>query len=191
MLQSRKADPVRLRRRRVRLRSIPSTWAVLVLAFLIAARYFGQQEEPRDAVFRSPGPFRVTRVVDGDTLVLAGGHRIRLIGVDTPETKHPNKPVEPLGPEASQFTQRHVEGRNVTLKFDRERIDRYHRILAYVYVGDWFLNEELILAGFSRAETRYPFDANIKRRFRNAEQTAREQRRGIWAIAASKAAVAE
>jgi hypothetical protein len=67
-------------------------------------------------------------VVDGDTLVLQNDERVRLIGVDTPETKHPTKPVEPFGPEASSFTKRAVEGKLVRLKFDREKRDRYQRL---------------------------------------------------------------
>ncbi|MCH7909722.1 MAG: thermonuclease family protein [Candidatus Hydrogenedentes bacterium] len=133
--------------------------------------------------FDSAGPYYVKRVVDGDTFVLEGGVRVRLLGVNTPETKHPRRPVEPLGPEATEFTTRHIEGRNITLRFDRERRDRYHRVLAYVYVGEWFLNEELILAGYSRAETKYPFSNAMKRRFKAAEELARRNKRGLWAVA--------
>ena len=80
--------------------------------------------------FDSSVRYYVERVVDGDTFLLAKGVRVRLLGVNTPETKHPRRPVEPLGPEASLFTKRHIEGRNVTLLFDRGRRDRYHRVLA-------------------------------------------------------------
>ena len=69
----------------------------------------------------------------------------------------------------------------MTLQFDRERQDRYHRVLAYVYRDDWMLNEELIRAGFSRAETRFPYSSAMKRRFRAAEKEARENNRGLWA----------
>jgi micrococcal nuclease len=93
--------------------------------------------------FDSSGPYYVERVIDGDTFVLEGGVRVRLLGVNTPETKHPRRPVEPLGPEASEFTKSHIENRLITLRFDRERRDRYHRVLAYVYVGERFLNEEI------------------------------------------------
>jgi len=123
----------------------------------------------------------VQRVVDGDTLLLEEGTRVRLIGVDTPESVAPNRPVEPLGTEAAEFTRSQVEGRHVTLGFDRERRDRYRRILAYVYVDDRLLNEELIRAGFSRAETRFPYDPEMKRRFRTAEDEARGAHRGLWA----------
>lgn len=167
---------------RRRNRKISLTAVVIAAAVFLLVRVFDlTRDDAGGFSFDSPGPYRVQRVVDGDTLVLDGGTRVRLIGVDTPETKHPNKPVEPLGPEASEFTRRHVEGRQVTLQFDRERRDRYKRVLAYVYVGDWFLNEELIRAGFSRAETRYPFSTQMKARFRAAEAEAKENRRGLWA----------
>lgn len=167
---------------RFRLNRRMRPWGIaLVLGLLIVsalARQFLRKPDPFS--FDSAGPYRVTRVVDGDTLVLEGGTRVRLIGVDTPETKHPNKPVERLGPEASAFTRRHVEGREVTLRFDRDRRDKYRRVLAYVYRGEWCLNEELIRAGYSRAETRYHYSARMKRLFREAEAEAREAKRGIW-----------
>ena len=160
-------------------------WAAgLILVALIAAALLRQWfDQPAGEAFSfdSAGPYRVQRVVDGDTLVLDDGTRVRLIGVDTPETKHPRKPVERLGPEAAAFTRRHVEGKLVTLQFDRERRDKYRRVLAYVYREDWFLNEELIRAGFSRAVTRYPYSARMKRVFRAAESEARNARRGLWA----------
>jgi micrococcal nuclease len=165
-------------RRRVRSR-FPLV-AVLVAA-LILLRLFTRSYDSAPFSFDAEESYRVQRVVDGDTLVLADGTRVRLLGVDTPETKHPDIPPEPLGAEASEFTRRHIEGRTVTLQFDRERRDRYHRVLAYVYLDDWMLNEELIRAGFSRAETRFPYSTAMKRRFRTAEKEARENNRGLWA----------
>src|SRR4029453_2620834 len=74
----------------------------------------------------------VVRVVDGDTIVLDGQEKVRLIGVDTPETVHPAKPVERFGHEASAFTTRRLKGKVVTLAFDQQRRDRFQRTLAYV-----------------------------------------------------------
>jgi micrococcal nuclease len=122
----------------------------------------------------------VRRAVDGDTLLLADGRRLRLIGVDTPETVRPDSPVEEFGPEAHEFTESHVGGRTVRLEFDKEREDKYGRILAYVYVDDWLLNEELIRAGLGRAIFKHPYSESMKRRFRKAQQEARNARRGIW-----------
>lgn len=152
---------------------------VLVVALIIVRLW--QSTRRKDGFsFDSSGPYHVERVVDGDTLLLKGGTRVRLIGVNTPETKHPDRPPEPWGREASEFTRRQVEHREVTLQFDRERRDRYRRVLAYVYVGDRCLNEEIIRAGYSRAETQFPYSNRMKKRFREAESEAREQLRGIW-----------
>jgi len=68
--------------------------------------------------------FRVQRVVDGDTIVLDNGQKVRLIGVDTPETKHPDKPVEYFGKEASEFTRRMCEGKRVRLEYDWQKTDK-------------------------------------------------------------------
>jgi len=124
--------------------------------------------------------YAVRRGVDGDTLLLANGARVRLIGVDAPETVKPNWPVEPWGPEASEFTRRFVAGGAVRLQFDRERLDRYDRFLAYVWVGDRMLNEELLRAGLARVERRFRYSQSMKRRFGQAEEEAKIERRGIW-----------
>ena len=123
---------------------------------------------------------RVERAVDGDTLLMDGGYRVRLFGVDTPETKHPHKPPEAWGAEAFEYTRQRVEGKIVRLEFDRERRDDYGRWLAYVFVDDVLLNEELIRQGFSEAETRFPFRGDRQRLFEQAEERAREEKLGIW-----------
>ncbi len=122
----------------------------------------------------------VKRVVDGDTLLLDTGERVRLIGVNTPETKHPDLPVDPLGLEASEFVVRRVEGKTIELRFDREKVDQHQRLLAYVYVDDRFLNEELIREGFSKAVTRFPYSSSQKAIFILAEEEAKKARRRIW-----------
>jgi len=100
--------------------------------------------------------YTVQRAVDGDTLLLTNGEYVRLIGVDTPETKHPQKPVEYFGKEAYQFTRRMVEGKEVRLEYDQTRRDRYNRILAYVYLVDGtFLNAEIVKQGYGFAYTKY------------------------------------
>jgi micrococcal nuclease len=161
-----------------------SVVALVILCLLVAGR-FRQSPVNSSADFHYEEGVRrhVERVIDGDTIVLDGHVRVRLIGVDTPETVHPHKPVEPLGPEATAFTRGLVDDRDVTLGFDRERRDRYGRVLAYVYVDGKLVNEEIIRAGFSRAETRYKFDRAMALRFQQAEDEAREAGRGIWSLA--------
>ena len=128
------------------------------------------------------GTHRVRRVVDGDTLLLESGARVRLIGADTPETVKPNHPVELFGPEATLFTERRIRsaGGEVRLQMDRERKDRFGRFLAYVFVDDQMLNEELIRQGLATAQTEFNYSSSMKRRFRQAEGEARLAGRGIW-----------
>jgi micrococcal nuclease len=120
------------------------------------------------------------RVIDGDTIVLSNGEKVRLIGVDTPETKHPQKPVEYYGKEATAFTKKMVGGRVVKLKYDVQRRDKYGRLLAYVYLmNGTFLNAEIIKQGYGHAYTRFPF--KYMEQFKEYEKEAREAKRGLWA----------
>jgi len=123
--------------------------------------------------------YKVKRVIDGDTLLLINGERVRLIGVDTPETKHPQKPVEYFGREAYLFTKEMVDGKEARFEFDRQKRDRYGRLLAYVYLLDGtFLNAEIIKQGYGFAYTRFPF--KYMEEFRRYEREARENRKGLW-----------
>jgi micrococcal nuclease len=126
------------------------------------------------------GSYPLERVIDGDTLLLANGARIRLIGANAPETVQPDHAIEPWGPEAGQFTAEFVSGGLIRLQFDRERLDQDGRFLAYVRVGNRMLNEELIRAGLARAELGFRFSESMKTRFRRAEQEAKDAGRGIW-----------
>lgn len=122
----------------------------------------------------------VKRVVDGDTFEIASGDKVRMIGVDTPETVKPNHPVEPYGKEASAFTKQMLAKKQVLLRFDIEPRDKYGRLLAYVYLPDGtFVNEKLIREGYARIMTIPP---NVRHAdlFLQAEREAREQDRGLW-----------
>lgn len=157
-----------------------------VLAGLAAWQYFFSKNQGPPVVPQAGSTAFVERAVDGDTLLLADHTRLRLLGVDTPETKRKDWPVEPFGPEAHEFTRKHVEKRNIRLEFDKERRDKYDRVLAYVYVDDWFLNEELIRAGLGKAITNHPYSETMKRRFRAAQREAQRERRGIWGVQRSQ-----
>lgn len=132
------------------------------------------------STFSSAGDLAtVKRAVDGDTLLLTNGERVRLIGVDTPETKHPKKPVQRFGKEAYLFTKGMVEGKEVRLEYDWQRRDRYNRLLAYVYLLDGtFLNVEAIKQGYGFAYTSFPF--KYLEEFRRYEREARENKRALW-----------
>lgn len=125
---------------------------------------------------------KIERVVDGDTFKTTKGDKVRLIGVDTPETVKPNSPVEPYGKEASDYTKKMLEGKEVTLQFDVQPFDKYQRLLAYVYLEDGtFYNEHLVYEGYARIMTVPPNVAQSEV-FLKAEQDARENNRGLWAL---------
>ncbi len=125
----------------------------------------------------------VQRVVDGDTLVVDGGERVRLIGIDTPETKDPRRPVECFGREAAGFAESLLaSGTEVRLVFDVEEVDRYDRTLAYVYRlrDGLFVNLELLEEGYAQVFT-VPPNVEHADDFRAAARRVREQQRGLWA----------
>ena len=132
---------------------------------------------------------RVIRHVDGDTVRVQISNppgelnvveTIRLLGVDTPETVHPNQLVQYFGKEASDFTMSRLLGRDVYLAFDWDLRDRYGRLLAYIYTDSKHcFNAVLIQEGFGRAYLRYPFQ--FMEEFKTLEQEARRQKRGLWA----------
>jgi micrococcal nuclease len=157
--------------------------ALLVLAGLQAWRNYSGDRAGAELPAEKAA---VQRVVDGDTLLLPDRTRIRLIGVNAPESVKPDSPVEPFGPEASDFTKHFIAGGDVRLEFDKERLDQYGRTLAYVWVGDKLLNEELLRAGLARWEKHYHYSDQKKARFRRAEQEARDAKRGIWSLPAPR-----
>lgn len=159
-------------------------WLLFLFALLLLIRWHADVPGPVDTLPAPGTPVRVVRAVDGDTLLLEGGCRVRLIGVDTPESKHPDRPPEPLGAQAARYTEERVAGREITLTYDRERFDAYHRVLAFVTIDGRLLNEDLILEGYSRAVTSFPYRSDFQRRFRKAEELARQEQRGIWGLPA-------
>lgn len=126
------------------------------------------------------GDYTVQRVVDGDTLLLTSGERVRLLAVNSPESVRPDHPVEAWGEEASDFTRQFIGKQQVRLTFDREKFDQHDRYLAYVWVADKLLNEELARAGLAKVNTHYDNDPAIERRLKKAEDAARRDKRGIW-----------
>ena len=125
----------------------------------------------------------VSRIVDGDTIkVILGGklQTIRYIGVDTPETKHPNKPIDCFGPEASRFNQKLVFGKRVILEKDITDRDRYGRLLRYVWVeGVGLVNQVLVENGYARVSS-FPPDVKYEYILLSAESVAQENKTGLW-----------
>ena len=121
----------------------------------------------------------VTRVVDGDTIEIEGGQKVRYIGIDTPEVADPRKPVQCFGKEASNKNKDLVEGKRVRLEKDVSETDKYGRLLRYVYSGNIFVNELLVREGYAFSST-YPPDVKYQDLFNKAEKEAREANRGLW-----------
>lgn len=143
-----------------------------------------------DALSAPGARARVVRTLDGDTAVVAFSDRagratvtVRYLGVDTPETVHPDRPVECFGPEASHRNSSWATGRLVRLRFDRERVDPYGRLLAAVVVQGHrrSLGERLIAAGLGRVLVIPPNGADAGA-LRRAEARARAERRGLWRV---------
>lgn len=119
---------------------------------------------------------RVVRVIDGDTIEIAGGAHVRYIGMDTPEI-YPE--VEFYGPEAKAKNIELVEGKLVTLEKDVSETDKYGRLLRYVYVNGIFVNGELVRLGYAEAVS-YPPDTRYRWQLEKLEKEAKAAKLGIW-----------
>ncbi|MBQ9433430.1 MAG: thermonuclease family protein [Synergistaceae bacterium] len=180
--------------------------AILVIIAAIAVYFFGGQGIPNfvgndsgndNPIQQDDSGFvmgTVTRVVDGDTAeITVDGtkRRVRFLGVDTPETVHPNKPVQFFGPEASAFTKESLTGKRVWLEYDKNPQDRYSRHLAYIWTAkpkritdetirrDMF-NAKMLLGGYAKVMIIKP-NNRYATQFKQFESEARNSRRGLWA----------
>lgn len=139
------------------------------------------RDELITAELPEPDLARVTSVVDGDTIqVEINGipETVRLLGVDTPETVHPFKPVEKWGKAASDFSKTQLLNQEVRLEYDLTKRGKYGRLLAYVYIGDQHFNAELIRQGYAFAYLSYPFQ--FREEFRQLELEAQRLQLGLW-----------
>lgn len=154
----------------------------LLLAALVAAGWaWAHREGP------PPPEGTIARVVDGDTVIVRAGSRtldVRLLGIDTPETVDPHRPVGCFGPEASAYTKHLLTGRRVRLVYDRQLHDRYGRWLAYIYLQrpgrpDLFVNARLVSGGFARTLSIPPNTAHAAD-LAALERAAALAGRGLW-----------
>lgn len=126
---------------------------------------------------------KVVRVIDGDTIEVDLGEgnikTVRYIGIDTPETVDPRKPVQCYGKEASAKNKELVGNGTVGLEKDISETDKYGRLLRYVYMGDLFINQVLVAEGYAHSSS-YPPDIKYQDKFRQAEQKARAENKGLW-----------
>ncbi len=126
----------------------------------------------------------VTKVVDGDTIVVEGNQTVRFIGIDTPETVDPRRPVGCFGKEASNEVKNLLTGKSVILEKDVSDKDKYNRILRYIYLPlvdgqTLFINDYLVREGFGKVLT-YPPDVKFDAQFREAERLAKINKKGLW-----------
>ncbi|WP_227001776.1 thermonuclease family protein [Virgibacillus necropolis] len=127
------------------------------------------------------------RTVDGDTLIAAIDGKdeyIRLLLVDTPETKHPDKEIQPFGPEASEFINKSFSPSDpIQIEYGTEKRDKYDRLIAYVYTEDGqMINELLLEKGLARVAYVYPPNDKYVEEFRELESEAKNKEIGIWSI---------
>jgi micrococcal nuclease len=163
---------------------LPRPPALIVAVLLGVALYALTRGDGGPSAVTPAGTGTVVHIADGDTVtVRLGGRdeRVRYIGIDTPEAHRPGTPVQCFARAASKANARLVNHRRVRLVVDRERRDRYGRLLAYVYrdADGLFVNAELVRRGFARA---YAFAPNTRhaRRFAMPEKEARHAGRGLW-----------
>ncbi len=121
----------------------------------------------------------VVRVIDGDTILLSNGEKVRYIGINTPEIHHPTRGKESYGEEAKEANRRLVEGKTVRLEFDVQQRDKYGRLLAYVHLDGQMVNRTLVREGYAEVAT-YPPNVRHQVEFVKLQREAREQQRGLW-----------
>lgn len=151
---------------------------ILLLLFVLAGCSASNETEYENKAI-------VTNVVDGDTFDIMLNNkeeRIRLLLVDTPETKHPTKPVQPFGPEASQFTKDTLEGKEVTVEFDVSERDKYGRLLAYIWIDGKMFNEMLLEKGLARVAYIYAPNTKYVDEFYGIQKEAQKKGVGIWSL---------
>ena len=139
---------------------------------------------PAVQVNPSQTTYKIIRIVDGDTLIIDYNgveERVRLIGVDTPESVHPDGTKNnEFGKIASDFSKKYLDGKEVSIELDVQERDKYGRILAYVYIGGQMYNKILLQEGMAKVAT-YPPNVRYVDDFKALEKTAREGNKGLWA----------
>jgi micrococcal nuclease len=161
-------------------------WCLTLLLVAVLACSFGGDvgETPAEPTMPPPvgGPDQpaelesatVARVIDGDTVELVDGRRVRYIGINTPERN------QPYYQDASEANRRLVENKPVRLEFDQDTFDQYGRTLAYIWADGVLVNREIVRLGFANGFT-VPPNVRYEAQIRTAEQEARDAGRGLWA----------
>ena len=123
--------------------------------------------------------YEVIRVIDGDTVELKNGERLRYNDINTPETVHPTKPIECHGPQASAKNKELVEGEIILVELGNPEKDRYGRLLGYVYIDDLFVNAELVRGGYAEVNS-YGNPGSKLSNLLDIEKNAKKSMKGLW-----------
>jgi micrococcal nuclease len=165
---------------------LPSLGSVLLLIVGVALLLATRGDDDGASEDKGPRANRadalVVEVVDGDTVhaTIAGREEsVRYIGIDTPESVIPGERPECFGKRAARLNRKLVEGERVTLVFGDERRDHYDRLLAYVYLGERFINAEIVRRGYARTLAIAP-NTDFADRFTRLQQAAANAGRGLW-----------
>lgn len=156
----------------------------VIISLILSSFYFFSDRSNNNQEGFSNESVLVTKVVDGDTIEVEGGEKVRFLGVDTPETKDPRKPVQCFGKEASNKNKELVEGKRVILEKDITDKDKYDRLLRFVFLpledgNRLFVNDYLIREGYAQVLT-IPPDVKYSEQFLEAQRQARQQKKGLW-----------
>lgn len=152
---------------------------VFHLILVLAISFSGCTLE-RDPNLEGMEQVYVKRVVDGDTFITGEGDRVRLIGIDAPESAIPDTQPEAYGPEASAFLEELIEGETVYMEKDVSETDRYDRLLRYVYLSDGtFVNEYIVEEGYA-VHVVYPPDVAYEKQLEEAQGRAMALDVGMW-----------
>lgn len=138
-------------------------------------------QEEQSATNQQTDTFKVVRVIDGDTIEIESGQKVRYIGIDTPETVDPRNLPQCFGSQAAAKNRELVEGKNIYVEKDISETDKYGRLLRYIYVDNIFVNDYLVREGFAYASS-YPPDIKYQNQLRQAQIEAQQQNRGLWAV---------
>lgn len=159
--------------------------SILSLLIIIAALsyFFPQYLQNKQQEELPSGSYRVVRVVDGDTIVIqyqGTEEKVRLIGVDTPESVHSDASKNtPYGKVASDYTKAQLTGKIIQLEFDVQERDKYGRLLAYIYVDGKMYNKTLLEEGHAKVAT-FPPNVKYVEEFQQIERTAQKNQVGMW-----------
>jgi micrococcal nuclease len=159
-----------------------STSAILSLIFLAVFslwQIFQERFVLGDSVEVENNSVKVARVIDGDTFEIETGEKVRLIGIDAPESVHPTKEDECYGETSSKVLKELIEGKSVYLEKDVSETDRYGRLLRYVYLDGQSINQYLVKEGFAFASS-YPPDINKQELLTVLQTKARTEGKGLW-----------